>query len=85
MSRKFSFHENEEIRNYTKKTLHLDSLSLNDQIGIIESKSIWGILRGLESFSQMLVLTEDRMTVRSYEAKVDCNRTLIHILLTVPR
>lgn len=40
------------------------SLSLNDQIGIIESKSIWGILRGLESFSQMLVLTEDRMTFR---------------------
>lgn len=47
-----------------RKMIISDSLTLNDQVGAIESNSIWGILRGLESFSQMLVLTDDKMTVR---------------------
>jgi len=39
-------------------------LSLSDQVGTIESNSIWGILRGLESFSQLLVLTDDKTSFR---------------------
>ncbi|XP_058447014.1 beta-hexosaminidase subunit beta-like [Malaya genurostris] len=37
---------------------------INDDQASIESHSIWGILRGLESFSQMVVLSDDGSALR---------------------
>lgn len=41
-----------------------DKLNISDSTAHLESDSIWGILRGLESFSQLLVTTDDHTVVR---------------------
>lgn len=41
-----------------------DKLNVGNASAYLESDSIWGILRGLESFSQLLVATPDRTAVK---------------------
>lgn len=46
-----------------KKTIPADQLSIGNASAYLESESIWGILRGLESFSQLLAVSSDRTAV----------------------
>lgn len=41
----------------------LDQLSITNATGKIQSESVWGILRGLESFSQLLTVSADGLSV----------------------
>lgn len=48
------------IRNFT------DDLKISESEGLLESNSIWGILRGIESFSQLLYLSPDGRAVNIF-------------------
>lgn len=41
-----------------------DTLKVENTTAYLESESVWGVLRGLESFSELLVASYDRTMVR---------------------
>ena len=41
----------------------LDEIKISQGSGVVEAQSIWGILRGLESFSQLIYAAPDGRSV----------------------
>jgi hypothetical protein len=36
----------------------IDTLTIIEQTAIVEASNVWGLLRGLETFSQLIYITE---------------------------
>jgi hypothetical protein len=44
--------------------MNLDNLTINQKVALVEASSVWGLLRGLETFSQLIYIN-DQNSVRS--------------------
>lgn len=58
--------------------LFLDDLTISDSEATLQSFSIWGMLRGLESFSQLLYVAPDSRSVSLFRFSDDFLNVLIN-------
>ena len=54
--------------------VQIDNLTIKEKFALIEATSIWGLLRGLETFSQLVYINEGNFVclVSYYKTSSDC-------------
>ena len=44
--------------NQTYNLSMIDTLTIDEKMAVVEASSVWGLLRGLETFSQLVYINE---------------------------